>query len=301
MGTIKYAGYIYGPKTKAGFDRMKKHGIPRPIFSVENKVTNHLKKTYENILVKMLKDFKRISNNTGLTTDSELETLASFFDKLTKNENDVEKRANTVMALENLKREWMESQDDEEFDEYSDEWRDKLDNILFKNQSQFLKRLKEDGSDKFNNRLLDFSIDKQKLFNDNMKGIRDLYLDNSIARIKGEENLLKKRFLEKLNAWVLGETETLDLKDITNDLLDDTSRMARFFARDQMARFNKAVMISSYQNAGVTKVRWLTAGDGRVRTTHAQLNKKIFDIDNLPEEINDYNCRCGLEPVEWED
>lgn len=298
---IKYAGYIYSPGTKAGFNKLQKHGIPRPIFSVENKMTKHLTKTYEDILLRLLKDFQRVSKNSGLTTDNEIEDLAKFFEKLQGKENSIEQRANMVMALENLKREWVESEDDPEFDEYSDEWRAKLDNVLFKNQAQFLKRLQEDGNEKFKNRLFDFSIDKQKLFNANMKGIRDLYLDNSIARIKGEENLLKKRFLEKVNAWVIGEADELDIREITKALQHDSSRMARFFARDQLSRLNKAVMISSYKTAGATKVKWLTVGDIRVRGSHAKLNGKIFDIDNLPEEINDYNCRCGLMPVEWED
>jgi SPP1 gp7 family putative phage head morphogenesis protein len=298
---IKYAGYIYSPGTKAGFNKLQKHGIPRPIFSVENAMTKHLTKTYEDILLRVLKDFQRVSKNSGLTTDNELEDLAKFFEKLQGKENSIEQRANMVMALENLKREWLESEDDPEFDEYSDEWRAKLDNVLFKNQAQFLKRLQEDGSEKFKNRLFDFSIDKQKLFNANMKGIRDLYLDNSIARIKGEENLLKKRFLEQVTAWVIGESDVLDIREITKALQHDSSRMARFFARDQLSRLNKAVMISGYKAAKATKVKWLTVGDIRVRSSHAKLNGKIFDIDNLPEEINDYNCRCGLMPVEWED
>lgn len=298
---IKYGGYIYSPNTKAGFNRLKKHGIPRPIFSIENAMAKHLTKTYEDILLKVLKDFQRVSKNNGLTTDSELEDLAKFFEKLQGKENSIEQRANMVMALENLKREWLESEDDPEFDEYSDEWRIKLDNVLFKNQTQFIKRLQEDGSEKFKNRLMDFSIDKQKLFNANMKGIRELYLDNSIARIKGEENLLKKKFLEQVNAWVIGESDVLDIRAIAKALQHDSSRMARFFARDQLARLNKAVMISTYKAAKATKVKWLTVGDIRVRSSHAKLNGKIFDIDNLPEEINDYNCRCGLMPVEWED
>lgn len=298
---IKYAGYIYSPGTKAGFNKLQKYGIPRPVFSVENAMTKHLTKTYEDILLRVLKDFQRVSKNSGLTTDNELEDLAKFFERLQGKENSIEQRANMVMALENLKREWVESEDDPEFDEYSDEWRNKLDNVLFKNQTQFIKRLQEDGSEKFKNRLMDFSIDKQKLFNANMKGIRELYLDNSVARIKGEENLLKKRFLEQVNAWVIGDSDILDIREIAKALQHDSSRMARFFARDQLARLNKAVMISTYKAAKATKVKWLTVGDIRVRNSHAKLNGKIFDIDNLPEEINDYNCRCGLMPVEWED
>ena len=26
-----------------------------------------------------------------------------------------------------------------------------------------------------------------------------------------------------------------------------------------------------------------------------------LDVNNLPKEVDDYNCRCGLVPVEWQD
>ena len=68
-----------------------------------------------------------------------------------------------------------------------------------------------------------------------------------------------------------------------------------------MARFNKAVTITQYESAGVTKVKWVTSHDVRVRESHKALDGKVFDINNLPEELHDYNCRCGLVPVEYAD
>jgi SPP1 gp7 family putative phage head morphogenesis protein len=70
-------------------------------------------------------------------------------------------------------------------------------------------------------------------------------------------------------------------------------------ARDQMQRFNKACTLSTFRSAGVTKVKWVTVGDIRVRKSHKALNGQIFDVNNLPKEVDDYNCRCGLVPVEW--
>jgi uncharacterized protein with gpF-like domain len=89
--------------------------------------------------------------------------------------------------------------------------------------------------------------------------------------------------------------------------------LARLFARDQMQRFNKALTLSTFTDAGVTKVKWVTCHDARVRKrsyvdkngvfhrAHTELDGQIFGIKNLPVEIDDYNCRCGLVPVEWED
>jgi SPP1 gp7 family putative phage head morphogenesis protein len=295
----KYSGYIYGPKTVAGFNRMQRLGFPRPIFSVENKINTHLKKAYQNSIKKILDDFSRIAQSTGLTQDADISNkTADFFNQLAENK-DLNQRTYLVMAMNNLQREWEQASLESDYDEYSEEWKKKLDKILFENQKDFLTRLNKDASDKFQARITDFSIDKQQLFNQHMKRIRELYLDNSLERIQGEENELKREFLKKLNAYIIGDTETLDVLEITKELLNDCARMARFFARDQMARFNKAVTIATYEDAGVTKVKWVTAQDGRVRNSHAALNGQVFSIDNLPSELNDYNCRCGLIPVEY--
>lgn len=81
----------------------------------------------------------------------------------------------------------------------------------------------------------------------------------------------------------------------------NSQHMGQFFARDQMQRFNKATTLAQFAAAGVTKVRWCTCHDGRVRETHKALDGQTFSINNLPPEIDDYNCRCGLIPAEYED
>jgi SPP1 gp7 family putative phage head morphogenesis protein len=68
-----------------------------------------------------------------------------------------------------------------------------------------------------------------------------------------------------------------------------------------MQRFNKACTLATFQGAGVTRVKWVTSHDGRVRATHKALDGKIFPVGELPPEVDDYNCRCGLVPVAWED
>jgi SPP1 gp7 family putative phage head morphogenesis protein len=68
-----------------------------------------------------------------------------------------------------------------------------------------------------------------------------------------------------------------------------------------MQRFNKACTIATFKSAAVTKVKWVTCNDIRVRKTHKALNGQVFDVNNLPKEVDDYNCRCGLVPVEWAD
>ena len=68
-----------------------------------------------------------------------------------------------------------------------------------------------------------------------------------------------------------------------------------------MARFNKALTLTTYKAAGVRTVRWMTCNDQRVRPSHRALNGRVFPIDQIPREKDDYNCRCGLVPVEYDD
>jgi len=88
---------------------------------------------------------------------------------------------------------------------------------------------------------------------------------------------------------------------LTRECYESSNHLSRFFARDQMQRFNKACTLATFQGAGVTRVKWVTSHDGRVRATHKALDSKIFPVGELPPEVDDYNCRCGLVPVAWED
>ena len=66
------------------------------------------------------------------------------------------------------------------------------------------------------------------------------------------------------------------------------------FATDQLLKFSKAINIASLFQAGAKKVQWLTVGDQRVRATHKKLHGKIFNINRLPDECYDENCRCTV-------
>ena len=162
-----------------------------------------------------------------------------------------------------------------------------------------MKRLLGDADGKTAQILQSFAIDKQQFFNENMEAVRRFYLQNSMERIKGEEMLIKRKILQKIIDYATNKTATLELTDLVKEGYTDSDHLARLFARDQMQRFNKACTLSTFRSAGVTKVKWVTCGDIRVRKSHKELNGKIFDVNNLPVEVDDYNCRCGLVPVEW--
>lgn len=302
-------GYIYSKNTSAGFLRMKRQGIPRPLFSIQDKLAAILRSRYRTLTRKLLRDLRaqcRASNITldAAPEDDTLESLLKFFDEMRKEfekqQEENEKaigRINLNTVANTLEHQWLEEGQEEE----SEYFVKKMDDVLKTEQKDYLKRLLGDADGKTAQILQSFAIDKQKFFNDNMDAVRKLYLDNSIQRIRYEEEDIKRKILQKIIDYATGKSATLNLTDLVKEAYTSTDHLARLFARDQMQRFNKACTLSTFRSAGVTKVKWVTVGDVRVRKSHKALNGQVFDINNLPREVDDYNCRCGLVPVEWAD
>ena len=312
---LKINGYIYSPKTRQGFLRMRRMGIPRPLFSIENELAKTLRSRYRKLAAQLLKDVKEKIRQNGITLDSglvadgkeeeeNLESLMKFFDemgeKMRKEQEETANRANMGSVANSLEHEWFE-EDQEELAWLDEQFTGDIERIFRKEQKNYLGRLLDDADGKTKRILQSFTIDKKKFFDDNMDEVRRLYVQNSLERIDWEQEDIKRAILKRITDYAMNRTDELKLDDLTKDAFNRGEHLARLFARDQMARFNKACTLATFRSAGVTKVQWLTANDGRVRKTHRMLNRKIFDVDNLPEEINDYNCRCGLVPVEWAD
>lgn len=311
---LKINGYIYSPKTRQGFLRMRRMGIPRPLFSIENELAKTLKSRYRKLAIQLLKDLKDKIKRNGLTIDralvadgkeeENLESLMKSFDemgeKMRKEQEETANRANMGSVANSLEHEWFEENQEEQA-QHDEQFYSDVERIFKKQQKKYLERLLDDADGKTKRILQSFTIDKKKFFDDNMDEVRRLYVQNSLERIDWEQEDIKRAILKRITDYAMNRTDELKLDDLTKDAFNRGEHLARLFARDQMARFNKACTLATFRSAGVTKVQWLTANDGRVRETHRMLNKKIFDVDNLPKEINDYNCRCGLVPVEWAD
>jgi len=98
-------------------------------------------------------------------------------------------------------------------------------------------------------------------------------------------------------------------------LTGDTKSHARMIARDQMGTLNCQMTRYEHESAGVTKYRWITKRDARVRDCHRALHGHIFDWNNPPamwymtksrgvvyngrycHPGEDYCCRCTAQPV----
>lgn len=54
--------------------------------------------------------------------------------------------------------------------------------------------------------------------------------------------------------------------------------------------------LKAYRDAGVKKVRWVTAGDERVCETCRERNGKVYSINAIPSKPH-RRCRCVYQPV----
>lgn len=323
---IERNGYIYSKKTREGFIRMKRQGIPRPLFSIQDRLAKLLNANYRKAVRTLLKDLKARLNAQDITLDAapedeNLEDLLKWFEEQgekTRAENErLIERINLSGIADQLKKDYrLDEASEEKIRELyglNEDFRDRMDRIFRMNQEDYMKRLFDDAPEKFGKVIASFEIDKNKFFADNLDEVRRLYLDNSEKRIAGELDWIKSLILQSIVDYAEGKTDRLKLTDLVKAGYEGSDYLSRLFARDQMQRFNKACTLSTFKNAGVTKVKWVTCGDGRVRNrsytdrrgvfhrAHTELNGKIFDVNSLPIELDDYNCRCGLVPVEWAD
>lgn len=325
---IRRNGYIYARGTREGFLRMQRQGIPRPLFSLQDRLAKVLNARYRRMIRKLMGELKARLSRNGITLDASpeenLDELLKFFsdmgEEARKENQEIADRVNMQFIAGELEKEWFDEDQEEQerldsvyTGDIDENFKPVLEKIFKSEQDDYLTKLKADAGIKMQNIIESFEIDKKKFFEDNMKAVRILYIDNSLQRIKGEEDLLKRKILTRITDYATGKSDTLRLADLTKECYEGSDHLARLFARDQMQRFNKACTLSTFKSAGVTKVKWVTARDGRVRNKghvdrngvyhrpHTELQGMIFDVNNLPVEIDDYNCRCGLIPVEWAD
>ena len=285
--TVERNGYVYGAKTAKGFERMKKHGIPKPRFALQNALAKTLVVQYRKIVKALIREVKDRMENFGITTDADPKEQARFI-------------------AESLRDIWL-SDDMESLDRLNrldadivDQLEPYLERVFGKEANSYLDALKDDADEKLSNIMQQWEIDKNAFFDANLKEIKRLYIDNSLERIAGETDLLKEKVLKAIVDYADGKSDILDISDLAKECLASTDTLSRFFARDQMQRFNKACTLATFESAGVRRVKWLTSQDGQVRESHKKLNGKVFYIGDLPKEIDDYNCRCGLVPEEYD-
>lgn len=128
--------------------------------------------------------------------------------------------------------------------------------------------------------------------------------DILVAKTRENVNLIKtipEEYFKKIetivyNGTTQGNAANSMIKQIQNVNRASANR-AKLIARDQTAKLNSAMNQQRAQNLGVEEYIWRTAGDERVRHSHASKNGKVFRWDNPPKDTGhpgqDIQCFTG--------
>jgi SPP1 gp7 family putative phage head morphogenesis protein len=163
-------------------------------------------------------------------------------------------------------------------------------------QTEFFTEFESDADDETRNRVA--IISREETFANRLEGVRKGYLDNAVKRIDEGKSDLRKQFITIFGDWIEGRSEALTgFDDVMAKAREEAGTFSKFFARDQFSRFNRALTIATYDEAGAKWVQWAAVMDGRTRKTHRAINGRIYRIDDLPEEYLNYLCRCSVLPV----
>lgn len=121
---------------------------------------------------------------------------------------------------------------------------------------------------------------------------RALILD----RLKALKITPSPALLRALEGEVIEEVKALIAEA---DRQDAEEARAVTLATALVSRLASVVTLAALEGAGVTRWRWRTQRDARVRPEHAALDGEIFASPHPTEGLpgNQWGCRCWMEPA----
>lgn len=141
------------------------------------------------------------------------------------------------------------------------------------------------------------------------------WIDQNVLKIKSIPNEMLDDMRDIIMDGYLKGRPIRDLQREIQEQYNVTKHKAQMLARDQVATLNSQLCQAQQRDAGVSKYRWSTSHDSRVRDCHAELDGKVFSWDDPPEMWyetqsrgtvytgrhchpgEDYCCRCVAIPV----
>ena len=140
----------------------------------------------------------------------------------------------------------------------------------------------------------------------------DFYVEQLAKWVSENVDLIKtipEDSLDKMKDIVLdGYTNGKSTTDMAKQIrlvYKISKNRAKFIAADQTAKLNGQIQRAQQLDAGVSRYKWCTCGDERVRSSHRSLNGKIFSWNEAPLNSDgrrchpgeDFRCRCVGRPV----
>ncbi|MCD8201919.1 MAG: minor capsid protein [Clostridia bacterium] len=140
------------------------------------------------------------------------------------------------------------------------------------------------------------------------------WVEQNVSLIQGLTDDMATQMSELIDNAYSSGLKVTELQKQIQAKFDMDERRAKLISRDQIAKLNSQITQAYQRDAGITKYKWLTCRDERVRASHRALDGKIFSWDDPPEMWHeaksgkvyegrrchpgeDYCCRCVAIPV----
>lgn len=144
------------------------------------------------------------------------------------------------------------------------------------------------------------------------------WVSDNVDLIKTVPNDMLGKMKETIEYGYSKGLSASDIGSLIQQNYSMSKRHAKFIARDQMAKLSANITRKEHEDAGVSRYKWSTSDDERVRPGHSILDGKIFEYNNPPEIMEwrqnkyggywvntgrrcnpgeDFNCRCVGIPV----
>jgi SPP1 gp7 family putative phage head morphogenesis protein len=138
-----------------------------------------------------------------------------------------------------------------------------------------------------------------------LKDHLDGWVNANVGLIKSLEDTALSQIEYQVKQGFVQGLRHESISDNIEERLGVAESRADLIGRDQVSKLNGQLNELRQTDLGITDYVWRTAGDERVRESHAENDGETFGWDDPPEETGhpgeDINCRCIAEPVFSED
>lgn len=143
-------------------------------------------------------------------------------------------------------------------------------------------------------------------------GIEPTFFDDNVSNVLRDWKSANEAFITEFSEEAIdkamdtvgrGVRAGTPTRDIAKKLMEQSGisrRRAMTIARTEVAQLNSVVVRQRDRELGITRYRWRTSKDQRVRSEHAEREGQIFEWSEPPADGHPgqpINCRCTAEPV----
>lgn len=132
----------------------------------------------------------------------------------------------------------------------------------------------------------------------------DEFMRTSIAENVSYISTIRDEYFPKIESiiyqGVKNGTSEKEMRDQLVKRIGMSRNRAKFLARDQTGSILGQMTAERHKAMGVSKFKWSTSNDEKVRNSHEGLEGQAFEYANPPAAGlpgTDYNCRCTANPV----